>query len=108
MNKQTCACAGILLAIQLGVCSLAEAGTVTWTVKNGSTTVCQGSGVGTAYLPANCGSDLDFVTSGTSGSARIEAIDTGTNDLLQLVNTKIVAKKNLTGYVLTFDHTFIP
>lgn len=106
MNKQTWAWAGVLLTIQLGVCSLAEAGTVTWSVKNGGTVVCQGTGSNTANLPATCGSDLDFVGSG--GTARIEAIDTGTNDILQLVNTKIVAKKDLTDYVLSFDHTFAP
>lgn len=106
MNTKTLVWAGVILAVQLGVCSLAESGTVTWSVKNGGTVVCEGTGNNTANLPATCGSDLDFVGSG--GTARIEAIDTGTNDILQLMNTKIVAKKNLTDYVLTFDHTFTP
>lgn len=107
MNNTSWGFAGVLLVIQLGFFAISEAGTVTWSVKtSGGTVVCEGSGSGTANLPATCGADLDFQASGTT--ARIEAIDTGTNDLLQLVNTRIVAKKNLTDYVLTFDHTFAP
>jgi hypothetical protein len=97
----------ILLVIHLGLFTNSEAGTVTWSVKNsGGTVVCSGTGNGTANLPATCGTALDF--QGSGGTARIEAIDTGTNDILHLVNTKIVAKTNLTDYLLTFDHTFVP
>lgn len=107
MKKRWWVFIAVLLVIQLGFFAISEAGTVTWSVKNsGGTVVCEGTGSGTANLPATCGTDLDFLASGNP--ARIEAIDTGTNDILQLVNTKIVAKMNLTDYVLTFDHTFAP
>ena len=107
MNKTSWGFAGVLLVIQLGFCAISEAGTVTWSIKtSGNTVVCSGNGNDTVNLPAACGADLDFQASG--GTARIEAIDSGTNDILQLVNTRIVAKKNLTDYVLTFDHTFAP
>lgn len=97
----------ILLAIQAGTLASSEAGTVTWSVKNsGGTVICSGSGNGTANLPATCGTALEFQDSG--GTAKIEANDTATNDLLYLVNTKIVAKTNLTNYLLTFAHTFTP
>lgn len=97
----------ILLVIHLGLFANSEAGTVTWSVKNsGGTVVCSGTGNGTVNLPATCGTALDF--QGSGGTARIEAIDTGTNDILHLVNTKIVAKTNLTDFLLTFDHTFAP
>ncbi len=107
MIRQEWALMAILSGIQLGVCSVAESGTITWSVKsNAGAVVCNGSGTNSVNLPAACGSDLDFVGSG--GTARIEAIDTGTNDILQLLNTKIVAKKKVTDYVLTLDHTFSP
>lgn len=107
MNNTSWGFAGVLLVIQLGFCGISEAATVTWSVKtSGGNVVCSGSGIGTANLPAVCGANLQFQASG--GTARIEAIDTGTNDTLQLVNTKIVAQSDLTDYVLTFDHTFVP
>lgn len=85
-----------------------EAGAITWSVKNlaGTTTYCSGSGTPTANLPATCNANLDFVSSG--GTARIEAIDGGNNDILKLANTKIVAKNTITDYVLTFEHDFAP
>lgn len=107
MVKQLWAWMSIIIGIQLGVWSVAEAGTVTWSVKsNTGAVVCQGSGTNSVNLPATCGNDLDFIDSG--GTAKIEAIDSGTNDILQLLFTKIVAKKNIANYVLTFDHTFAP
>ncbi len=107
MAKQLWAWMAIMIGIQLGVWSVAEAGTVTWSVKsNTGAVVCQGSGTNSVNLPATCGNALDFVDSG--GTAKIEAIDSGTNDILQLLFTRIVAKTNITNYVLTFDHTFAP
>ena len=107
MNKTSWVFIGVLLVIQLGFCAISEAGTVTWSVKtSGGTVVCSGEGNGTANLPATCGADLEFQASG--GTARIEAIDAGTNDILQLLNARIVAKKDLTDYALIFDHTFAP
>lgn len=107
MAKQLWAWIAIITGIQLGVCSVAEAGTVTWSVKsNTGAVVCQGSGTNSVNLPATCGNDLDFIGSG--GTAKIEAIDSGTNDILQLLFTRIAARKNITNYVLTFDHTFAP
>jgi hypothetical protein len=107
MNDSGWVFAAVVMVAQLGISPLSEAGTVTWSVKtNTNTTVCQGSGSSTANLPATCGTDLQFTGSG--GTAKIEAIDSPANDILRLVNTKIVAQKTLTNYVLTFDHTFDP
>ncbi|UVT19960.1 MAG: hypothetical protein H8K03_19615 [Nitrospira sp.] len=85
-----------------------EAGAINWKVTNlaGTTVYCSGSGAPTANLPATCNANLDFQSSG--GTARIEAIDGGTNDILKLVNTKLVAKTTITDYVLTFEHVFVP
>lgn len=105
MNYSGWGIAAVVLVAHLGIYSVAEA--ITWSVKtNGGVVVCQGNGTPTANLPANCGSDLQFVASGAA--AKIEAIDGGNNDILHLINTKIVALKNLTDYVLAFDHTFAP
>lgn len=99
----------IIIAILLhqGFSGTLEAEAVTWSVKDAAgTVVCNGNQSTPATLPLNCGADLEFQSSG--GIARIESIDTGTDDILQLVNTKIVAKKDLVDYVLTFDDTFAP
>jgi hypothetical protein len=105
MNYSGWGIAATVLVGHLGICSIAEA--ITWSVTdNGGTVVCNGSGGGTVNLPASCGADLQFMAS--SGTAKIEAVDIGTNDILRLVNTKILAQRTLTNYVLTFDHTFAP
>jgi hypothetical protein len=107
MNYSGWGIAATVLVGHLGLCSIAEA--ITWSIQNnGGTVVCNGSGGGTVNLPANCGADLQFISSGSGGVARIEAADSGANDSLRLVNTKILAQTTLTNYVLTFDHTFTP
>lgn len=102
----------ILFAIHSGLLGHSEAGTVTWSVKNsGGTVVCSGSGTDTVNLPATCGlpgNPIALEFQGSGGTAKIGVSDQDTTDILFLVNTKIVAKMDLTDYILTFDHTFTP
>lgn len=94
------------------------ASAITWSVTNsaGTTVYCSGTtAASTINLPAICNTNtygnpiLQFApSSSTSGAARIEAIDSGTNDVLKLINTKLLATNTITNYVLTFEHVFAP
>lgn len=96
-----------VLVILQGVNWVSEAGAVTWSVKDsGGTIICSGSGNPFANLPTTCGASLEF--QGSGDTARITSNDTGVNDILELLNTRIFAKQDLTDYVLTFEHTFAP
>ena len=112
MSKRESVLLGVFVVIQLLIIGPTEASALTWAVENsGGTTVCSGNGVATAplpVLPAMCGTGTDLEFQASSGTATIQAIDDGTNDILQLISTKIVAKKDLQNYVLTFEHTFNP
>lgn len=91
-----------LVVVPLGISWFSEAEALTWSVKNSAgTAICSGT---TGTLPATCGTVLQFQSVG--GTARVEAVDGGANDILQLVNTKIVATADVSNYVMTFEHTF--